>query len=146
MRATAIWGTGRGATASFELCPARSEKAAKNLNRAIDGLAALSPDFVSVTFGAGGSTREGSRQLIDKLRNDKGLEVIACFAGYGPGPDEITEVLHGYRRMGVENIAEFIVANYFYDNQLFFDFAERCRGCISTRWTRAGPGWPLSSA
>lgn len=196
MRATDIWGAGQGPTISFELFPARSEKAARNLDRAIDRLAALSPDFVSVTFGAGGSTREGSRQLIDRLKNEKHLEVIAYFAGYGLGPDQITEVLDGYRDMGVENIlvvrgdpphdagdfaphpdslphatdllefvrsrydfclgaagypeghidcesrdrdleflklkvangAEFIVANYFYDNQLFLDFVERCRG------------------
>ena len=71
---------------------------------AIDRLAALRPDFVSVTFGAGGSTREGSRQLIEKLKNEKGLEVIAYFAGYGLGPSDITDVLDNYQELGVENI------------------------------------------
>jgi len=64
----------------------------------------LEPDFVSVTFGAGGSTREGSRQLVENLKNEKGLEVMAYFAGYGLGPKDITAVLDEYHESGVENI------------------------------------------
>ena len=104
MRATDIWSARKSPTISFELFPARSEKAAGNLDKAIDRLAALGPDFVSVTFGAGGSTREGSRQLIEKLKVDKGLEIIAYFAGYGLGPDDIAAVLDGYQELGVENL------------------------------------------
>ena len=89
MKLTDLWKSSPKPTVSFELFPARSEKGAINLNKAIDKLAALEPDFVSVTFGAGGSTREGSRQLIEKLKQDKGLEVIAYFACYGLGPDDI---------------------------------------------------------
>ena len=44
------------------------KKAAANLDRALDSLTGISPDYVSVTFGAGGSTREGSFELIDKLK------------------------------------------------------------------------------
>jgi len=104
MKVTDIWTSGQSPTVSFELFPPRSEKAAVNLEKAIEKLAALKPDFVSVTFGAGGSTREGSRQLIEKLKNEIGLEVIAYFAGYGLGPAEITDVLDQYRELGVENI------------------------------------------
>jgi methylenetetrahydrofolate reductase (NADPH) len=195
MYVTELWRTGKKPTVSFELFPARTEKAAANLDKAIDGLAALRPDFVSVTFGAGGSTREGSRQLVEKLKREKGLEVIAYFACYGLGPDDITSVLDSYRALGVESIlavrgdiprekefqprpdslphasdlvafvrprydfcigvaaypeghidapssekdleylklkvdqgAEYIITNYFYDNAYFFDFVERCRG------------------
>lgn len=195
MKVTDIWKSKQKPTISFELFPARSEKAAENLEKAIDELAALKPDFVSVTFGAGGSTREGSYQLVDKLKNEKGLEVIAYFAGYGLGPEDITAVLDDYQKLGIENIlvargdpphgvedfkphpqslayatdllafirprysfclaatgypeghiecaslekdiqyvklkedngADYIVCNYFYDNQYFFDFVERCR-------------------
>lgn len=194
MKVTDIWNASPKPTISFELFPARSEKAAVNLEKTIDALAALTPDFVSVTFGAGGSTREGSRHLIDKLKHEKGLDVIAYFACFGLGPDEITDVLDDYRDLGVKNIlavrgdtprekefkphpdslphasdlvafvrprydfcvgvagypeghiealsrekdleylklkvdqgAEYIITNYFYDNQYFFDFIERCR-------------------
>jgi methylenetetrahydrofolate reductase (NADPH) len=85
MKVTEIWKTSQKPTVSFELFPARTEKAAEKLEKTIDELVALKPDFVSVTFGAGGSTREGSRQLIEKLKDGKGLEVIGYFAGYGLG-------------------------------------------------------------
>ena len=84
MRLTELWTKKDKPTLSFELFPARTEKGAVSLDKAIDELAALEPDFVSVTFGAGGSTKDGSRQLVEKLMN-KGLEVIAYFAGYGLG-------------------------------------------------------------
>jgi methylenetetrahydrofolate reductase (NADPH) len=88
----------------FEFFPAKTPKAQENLDLTIEKLAALSPDFVTVTFGAGGSTRVGSRQLAARLKQEKGLEVIAYFAGYGLGPTEISEALSGYSAHGVENI------------------------------------------
>jgi len=104
MKLTEIWKTSEKPSVSFELFPARSEKAAERLEKAIDVLAALKPDFASVTFGAGGSTRQGSYQLLEKLKVEKGLEVLGYFAGYGLGPDEITSVLDSYQELGVENI------------------------------------------
>ena len=104
MRIADVWTSGGKPTLSFELFPARSEKAAVNLDKAIDKLAALEPDFVSVTFGAGGSTREGSRQLIEKLSREKGLQVIAYFACYGLGPDDIKAVLDTYRDLDISNV------------------------------------------
>jgi methylenetetrahydrofolate reductase (NADPH) len=104
MRVTDIWTANPKPTVSFELFPARSEKAAANLDKTIDTLASLEPDFVSVTFGAGGSTREGSYELVRKLKDEKGLEVMAYFACYGLGPEEITSVLDDYQGIGVENV------------------------------------------
>ena len=104
MKITDVWNSSKRPTLSFELFPARSEKGAANLEKAIDKLAALKPDYVSVTFGAGGSTREGSRQLIEKLIKEKGLDVIAYFACFGLGPDDITGVLDSYRDLGIENV------------------------------------------
>jgi methylenetetrahydrofolate reductase (NADPH) len=195
MKLTEVWNTKNKPTVSFELFPARSEKAAARLEKTIDILADLQPDFASVTFGAGGSTREGSYQLLKKLKDEKGLEVVGYFAGYGLGPQEISLVLDSYQALGIENIlvvrgdtphnqedftphpdsfahaselmafirpkydfclgvagypeghikassreedleflklkvskgAEYIIANYAYDNQYFFDFVERSR-------------------
>ena len=53
---------------SFEFFRPKDEKAAASLERALDALTVLEPNYVSVTFGAGGSTREGSYELIDKLK------------------------------------------------------------------------------
>jgi len=104
MKVTDVWTRGQRPTVSLELFPPRSPKAAERIGQTIDELTALEPDFVSVTFGAGGSTREGSRQLIEELKNDKAQEVIAYFAGYGLGPDDIIAVLDSYQSLGIENI------------------------------------------
>jgi methylenetetrahydrofolate reductase (NADPH) len=104
MKLTDIWSTKKKPTISFEVFPARSPKQAGNLEKALDKLATLNPDFFSVTFGAGGSTREGSYQLIEKLKNQKNMEVLGYFACYGLGPEDITAVLDSYRDLGIENI------------------------------------------
>jgi methylenetetrahydrofolate reductase (NADPH) len=194
MRVTDLWKEGKKPTLSFELFPAKTEKGAANLETAIDELAALQPDFVSVTFGAGGSTRQGSRELLQKLQDEKGLEVLAYFACYGLGPDDIVDILDGYEGLGIGSVlavrgdtprdegfeahpdslphasdlvarirerygfclgvagypeghveatsrdrdleylklkvdagADYIIANYSYDNDFFFDFVDRCR-------------------
>jgi methylenetetrahydrofolate reductase (NADPH) len=104
MKLTDQWNTMQRPSLSFELFPARSEKAAASLEDTIDILAALKPDFVSVTFGAGGSTREGSHQLIEKLKQQKGLDILAYFACYGLSPDDIVAVLDSYQALGVESV------------------------------------------
>mgnify|MGYP000408210326 CR=1 FL=1 len=81
---------------SFEFIPPRDETSAEKLEAVIDTLCLLGPDLVSVTFGVGGSTRKDSSQLINKLIHEKGLNVIAYFAGYGLGKHEITSILDGY--------------------------------------------------
>ncbi len=104
MKVTDLWKPGGKPTTSYEFFPPRTPKAAESQGKAIDTLAAYRPDFVSVTFGAGGSTKEGSRQLVEKLKREKGLEVVAYFAGYGLGPDEIVSVLDSYQALGVETV------------------------------------------
>jgi methylenetetrahydrofolate reductase (NADPH) len=103
MKVTEMWKK-KQPTVSFEFFPARDAEAAEKLERVIDQLAIMEPDFVSVTFGAGGSTREGSRQLVDRLKNDLGLEVMAYFAGFGLGPDDIRGVMDSYLALGVDNV------------------------------------------
>jgi methylenetetrahydrofolate reductase (NADPH) len=103
MRVVDRWRQGEDPTLSFELFPARNEKAASNLEKAIAKLAGLSPDFVSVTFGAGGSTKVGSRELIEQLQGRR-LQVMAYFAGYGLAPDDIVDVLDRYQQLGIENL------------------------------------------
>jgi methylenetetrahydrofolate reductase (NADPH) len=59
---------------------------------------------MSMTFGAGGSTREGSYQTVKQLLVDKKIPTVAYLAGFGLAPDEITQVLDRYRELGVETI------------------------------------------
>lgn len=104
MKLTDLWKTTKKPTLSFEIFPAKTPKGAENLERVIDDLKGLEPDFFSVTFGAGGSTKEGSRELLKKFKQEKHQEVIAYFAGYGLGPEEILRVLDQDRDLGIENI------------------------------------------
>jgi len=179
---------------SMEFFPPRNEKAAKSFGTIVDNLSELNPDYMSVTFGAGGSTRDGSYQTVKQIMGDKNLPTVAYIAGYGLGPEEITDILDKYKTMGVETIfvirgdkprgddfdphpdslayasdmimfikerydftlgcagypeghieaesiekdieylklkvdkgAEYVVAQYFYDNQLFFQYVKKCR-------------------
>lgn len=104
MRVNNLWSTKSRPSLSFEFFPARSEKDSEKFAKVIDDLATLNPDFVSVTFGAGGSSREGSYQLVQKLIKEKGLNVIAYLAGYGLDPQEIISILDSYKELGVETI------------------------------------------
>lgn len=104
MRLTDLWRTSQKPTLSFEIFPAKTPKGAENLERVIDDLKGLDTDFFSVTFGAGGSTKEGSRELLKKLTQEKGQEVIAYFAGYGLGPEEVLSVLDQNRESSIENV------------------------------------------
>jgi methylenetetrahydrofolate reductase (NADPH) len=104
MKLTDLWKSSDSPTLSFELFPAKTEKAAQRLENALQELADLKPSFASVTFGAGGSTREGSYQLLQKLKEELNLEVLGYFAGYGLGPDAITSALDSYQQLGIENI------------------------------------------
>jgi methylenetetrahydrofolate reductase (NADPH) len=89
---------------SMEFFPFRDDKTAENFNKTIDALAPLNPDYLSVTFGAGGSTREGSAQTINTIIKEKELPCVAYIAGYGLSPDHICRVLDHYQAQGIETI------------------------------------------
>jgi methylenetetrahydrofolate reductase (NADPH) len=178
----------------MEFFPPRNEKAAQSFGIVIDKLSEANPDYMSVTFGAGGSTRDGSYQTVKQIMVNKQLPTVAYIAGYGLGPNEITAVLDKYEELGIKTIfvirgdapketdftphpesmsyasdmiafikkrysftlgcagypeghleaesiekdieylklkvdngAEYIVTQYFYDNNYYFDYVERCR-------------------
>lgn len=193
MRATQLYKSDKNVI-SMEFFPPRDEKAAGTFSTTIDNLAKLEPDYMSITFGAGGSTRDGSYQTAKQLVEEKKQPTVAYIAGYGLGPDEITTVLDNYKALGIETIfvvrgdkprddnfkphpqsfsyasemiefikkrydftlgcagypeghveaesrekdieclklkvdngAEYVMAQYFYDNAYFFDYVDKCR-------------------
>jgi methylenetetrahydrofolate reductase (NADH) len=89
---------------SMEFFPPRNENAAASFSTLLDALAVHQPDYMSVTFGAGGSTRDGSYQTVKQILMDKRQRTVAYIAGYGLGPDEIRAVLDKYKELGVETI------------------------------------------
>jgi methylenetetrahydrofolate reductase (NADPH) len=180
---------------SFEISRAKNEKAAANLEKALGKMSAAEPDYVSVTFGAGGSTREGSFELVEKLMKERNLPTVAYLAGVGLGKDDLVACCDRFKELGVQTLfvirgdaptwddnysphpqafkhasdliafiksrydfclgaaaypeghieaesldkdvgyvklkqdkgADYIVAQYFYDNQYYFDFLEKAK-------------------
>ena len=103
MRVSHLYGK-KAPAISFEFFPPRNEKAAVGFSQTVADLAALAPDYMSVTFGAGGSTRDGSYHAVKTIMKEHNQPTVAYLAGYGLGPEEIVTVLDGYRDLGVETI------------------------------------------
>ena len=89
---------------SFEFFPPKSEEAARQLEQTIADLAGLEPTFVSVTGGAGGSTREKTIDIVTRIRRETGIEAAAHLTCVGATQEEIGAVLERLREAGVENI------------------------------------------
>lgn len=103
MRVTDLYKT-KQPVISLEFFPPRNEAAENKFGSIIDKLAGLKPDYMSMTFGAGGSTRDGSYRSVKQMMVEKKQPTVAYLAGYGLGPDEITTVLDKYKALGVETI------------------------------------------
>lgn len=89
---------------SFEFFPPKSEKMEKALWASIDRLAPLAPKFVSVTYGAGGSTRERTHKMVSALREQTALAPAAHLTCVGASRAEVDEVVEAYRQAGVNHI------------------------------------------
>jgi methylenetetrahydrofolate reductase (NADPH) len=91
---------------SFEFFPPKTDEGERNLGRALAELSRLSPTFVSVTYGAGGSTTE-KRKTIDivrHLKRDYGMEAMAHFTCVNATTGELREMLDTMRDAGIENV------------------------------------------
>ena len=91
-------------TVSFEFFPPASEKMEKSLWKAVDLLAPLKPKFVSITYGAGGSTRDRTHATVKRMQEMTGLESAAHLTCVGATIEEINTVIRGYWEVGVRHI------------------------------------------
>ncbi len=89
---------------SFEFFPPKTEKGEDVLWRSLEQLAPLGPDFVSVTYGAGGSTRARTIELVGKTRPRLGVEPMAHLTCVGATRDELARVLDQLADHDVHNI------------------------------------------
>ena len=89
---------------SFEFFPPKTEDGERNLDEALATLAPLRPGFVSVTWGAGGSTRSGTIEIVSEIRRRHGLEAMAHFTCVGATVDELHRSLRDMRDAGIQNI------------------------------------------
>jgi methylenetetrahydrofolate reductase (NADPH) len=89
---------------SFEFFPPRTEQGEQNLYAALAELRTLEPSFVSVTYGAGGSTRSKTIEIVKRIRDDYGLEAMAHFTCVGATVDELRATLEEMRAAGIDNV------------------------------------------
>ncbi|MBP1327559.1 methylenetetrahydrofolate reductase (NADPH) [Leucobacter exalbidus] len=88
---------------SFEVFPARSGAAALALGNAVQHLAAVGPDFISVTYGANGSNRDASRDLVRYLRDHTNALPLAHLTTVGETRQAILETIHAIMDAGVHD-------------------------------------------
>jgi len=93
-----------GRTYSFEFFPPKTDGAQLSLGRAIGELEPLAPSFVSVTYGAGGSTRQRTHAVVSWMRKETTLTPMAHLTCQGHVRAEIRDILNDYAADGVENI------------------------------------------
>ncbi|RLD07006.1 MAG: methylenetetrahydrofolate reductase [NAD(P)H] [Chloroflexi bacterium] len=89
---------------SFEFFPPKTEKSSGVLLQSIKELTPLQPSYVSVTYGAGGSTRDLTHDLLRSVRRETNLTVVAHLTTIGATRAEIREILHGYADAGIDNV------------------------------------------
>ncbi len=89
---------------SFEFFPPKSEEGFKTLYKTIDDLHPLDPSYVSVTYGAGGSTRAKTVELVTKIQTDLKLRAMAHLTCVGHTRDEIGGILDDLWNAGIRNV------------------------------------------
>src|SRR6202045_2591345 len=89
---------------SFEFFPPKTAEMEKTLWEAIARLAPLQPNFVSVTYGAGGSTRERTHATVKRILAETMLVPAAHLTCVGAACNEVDAVIHSYREAGVHHI------------------------------------------
>jgi methylenetetrahydrofolate reductase (NADPH) len=89
---------------SFEFFPPKDDQGFADLFATIEALKPLDPTYVSVTYGAGGSTRRKTVDLVKRIKHEIGIEAMAHLTCVGATQDEIREVLKDLQEGGIENV------------------------------------------
>ena len=89
---------------SFEFFPPKTDKAEETLWEAVRRLEPLNPEFVSVTYGAGGSTRERTHRTVQRMLTETTLKPAAHLTCVEASRAEVDEVIESYKAIGVNHI------------------------------------------
>src|ERR687893_1196550 len=92
-----------GRTLSFEFGPPRNEEAERRLEKSLLELEPLQPDFVSVTYGAGGSTRDKTREIVEHIHRNTSMTPMPHLTCVGHSRQQLTDIVGGYRDVGLVN-------------------------------------------
>jgi len=91
-------------TFSFEFFPPKTEEGLANLFDAVSELRPLTPDFVSVTYGAGGSTRHKTIEIVSRIKEEYGIEAMPHFTCVDSTVDDLRDTLNEMARVGIDNV------------------------------------------
>jgi methylenetetrahydrofolate reductase (NADPH) len=89
---------------SFEFFPPKTDAGEQNLYAALRELKPLDPAFVSVTYGAGGSSREQTIEIVKRIKDEFGLEAMAHFTCVGATVTQLRDTLDEMHAAGIENV------------------------------------------
>ncbi len=89
---------------SFEFFPPKTEEGEKELFETIKNLEPIRPTFVSVTYGAGGSTRERTKRVVERIHREINLTVMAHLTCIAHSKEEVLTILREYKSIGIENV------------------------------------------
>ncbi len=89
---------------SFEFFPPKTEEASQALLETISKLSPIQPSFVSVTYGAGGSTNQLTQDLVIRLKKETPMNVVAHLTAVGASRDDIRSQLERYSEAGITNV------------------------------------------
>ncbi|MDX8392107.1 MAG: methylenetetrahydrofolate reductase [NAD(P)H] [Mariprofundaceae bacterium] len=89
---------------SCEFFPPKTDKGEENLWACLDELRSIDPAYISVTYGAGGSTQNRTKGIVTRIKSETGLSPVAHLTCVGASKDELAELLADYQAAGIENI------------------------------------------
>src|SRR3954452_18056772 len=95
---------GDGPCFSVEFFPPKTPEGVEQLIGTVEALVPLEPDFVSVTYGAGGATRDGTVEIADRIHREHGLETMAHLSCVGETREGLADILDRFTEIGVENV------------------------------------------
>src|SRR3954453_15277440 len=104
MRIDELYATANEPVFSFEFFPPKTPEGEQNFWHAVAELEKLEPAFVSVTYGAGGSTKDKTLELVSRVRDEHGLEAMPHFTCVGATVEQLREALDAMRQLGLENV------------------------------------------
>jgi methylenetetrahydrofolate reductase (NADPH) len=91
-------------TFSFEFFPPKTDAAQLTLGHTIAELEALAPSFVSVTYGAGGSTAHKTIEIVSRIKEEYGIEAMPHFTCVGSTVDQLRQTLGAMEEAGIDNV------------------------------------------
>jgi len=94
----------KGFSLSFEFFPPKTPEGEQELFQTIKELEALKPTFVSVTYGAGGSTRDRTRRVVERIHKETNITVMAHLTCIAHTKEEIYQIVQEYKSIGIENL------------------------------------------